>query len=115
MLSNIPISPPQSSASSSRTMSIASDSSVGSFNAPMSTEDAKIIFNNIAELALFSDMFCDRLQDALGAVVEGGIGEDCVGDLFRRIVSLHMCMSSFSLTSCYEDTRDGAPVQTVYH
>ncbi|KAJ3881889.1 hypothetical protein F5051DRAFT_75464 [Lentinula edodes] len=86
MLSNIPISPPQSSASSSRTMSIASDSSAGSFNAPMSTEDAKIIFNNIAELALFSDMFCDRLQDALGAVVEGGIGEDCVGDLFRRII-----------------------------
>ncbi|KAJ4471540.1 hypothetical protein J3R30DRAFT_1091686 [Lentinula aciculospora] len=85
MLSNIPISPPQSSASSSRTLSIASDSSSGSFNAPMSTEDAKIIFNNIAELALFSDTFCDRLQDALGAMVEGGSGEDSVGALFRRI------------------------------
>ncbi|KAJ3992198.1 hypothetical protein F5050DRAFT_1580002 [Lentinula boryana] len=86
MLSNIPISPPQSSASSSRTLSIASDSSAGSLNAPMSTEDAKIIFNNIAELALFSDTFCDRLQDALGAIVEGGTGEDCVGALFRRAI-----------------------------
>ncbi|KAJ3969654.1 hypothetical protein EV361DRAFT_951286 [Lentinula raphanica] len=86
MLSSIPSSPPQSSSSSSRTLSIASDSSAGSSNAPMSTEDAKIIFNNIAELALFSDMFCDRLQDALGAIVEGGTGEDWVGALFRRTI-----------------------------
>ncbi|KIK60802.1 hypothetical protein GYMLUDRAFT_59226 [Collybiopsis luxurians FD-317 M1] len=79
-------SPPESSASSARTMSTASDSSTGSANPPMTTEDAKIIFNNIADLALFSDTFCDKLQDALGAVLEGGTGDDYVGALFRQTI-----------------------------
>lgn len=53
----------------------------------MTPEDARIIFNNIAELAVFSDQFCDALEDALGSLLEGGEGEDRVGALFADIVS----------------------------
>ncbi|KAG7091289.1 hypothetical protein E1B28_010337 [Marasmius oreades] len=67
-------------------MSIASDSSSSSLGPPMATEDAKVIFNNIAELAQFSDRFCEQLEDALGSILEGGIGEDRVGELFLRII-----------------------------
>lgn len=58
----------------------------------MTQEDVKIIFSNIAELALFSDLLCEELEEALGSVVEGGQGEDHVGELFLRIVSptLHL-------------------------
>jgi hypothetical protein len=52
----------------------------------MTLEDSKIIFGNIAELAIFSDMFCDGLEEALGSVLEGGEGEDRVGALFLYIV-----------------------------
>ncbi|TFK44984.1 hypothetical protein BDQ12DRAFT_44200 [Crucibulum laeve] len=83
---NLPASPPNSSASSSRTLSVASDSSTGSLGPPMTTEDTKIIFSNIAELAVFSDLFCEELEAALGAVVEGGQGDDRVGELFLRII-----------------------------
>ncbi|KAF5387247.1 hypothetical protein D9757_006854 [Collybiopsis confluens] len=86
ILNSLPLSPPRSSGSSSRTLSTASDSSTGSTDPPMTTEDAKIIFSNIAELALFSDAFCDKLQDALGAILDGGTGEDHVGALFRRMI-----------------------------
>lgn len=54
----------------------------------MTVEDTKIIFNNIVELAMFSDMFCEFLEQALGSVVEGGEGDDVVGALFLRIVSI---------------------------
>ncbi|KAF8885984.1 hypothetical protein BD779DRAFT_1531904 [Infundibulicybe gibba] len=81
-----PVSPPLSSSSSSRTLSTASDSSIASLGPPMTLEDTKIIFSNIAELALFSDMFCEGLQEALGEVVDGGEGEDRVGALFLQII-----------------------------
>ncbi|KAJ2918527.1 hypothetical protein MD484_g1862, partial [Candolleomyces efflorescens] len=85
-LQNMPASPPDSSASSSRTLSTASDSSTASLGPPMSQEDAKTIFTNIAELAVFSDGFCDHLELALGSLVDGGVGEDCVGELFLHII-----------------------------
>ncbi|KAF9262682.1 hypothetical protein L218DRAFT_1077882 [Marasmius fiardii PR-910] len=81
-----PETPPHSSASSSRTMSIASDSSTSSIGLPMTAEDAKIIFNNIAELARFSDRFCEQLEEALGSNIDGGVGEDHVGELFLQII-----------------------------
>lgn len=61
----------------------------------MTTEDVKIIFNNIPQLAMFSDILTDRLEEALGDAIEGGKGEDCVGKLFLEKVSgilwcLHM-------------------------
>ncbi|TFK22571.1 hypothetical protein FA15DRAFT_671365 [Coprinopsis marcescibilis] len=84
-IQNLPASPPNSSASSSRTLSTASDSSTASLGPPMTQEDARTIFSNISELALFSDMFSEELEAALGALVEGGTGDDCVGDLFLRI------------------------------
>ncbi|KAJ3485156.1 hypothetical protein NLJ89_g11922 [Agrocybe chaxingu] len=86
-LTNIP-SPPTSSSSgsSSRTHSTASDSSTASLGPPMTQDDTKIIFGNVTELALFADMFSEELELALGAVVEGGEGEDTVGALFLRII-----------------------------
>lgn len=54
----------------------------------MTLEDTKIIFSNITELAIFSDMFCDSLEEALGSVVEGGQGDDRVGALFLDIVRI---------------------------
>ncbi|KAG6853668.1 hypothetical protein C0991_002466 [Blastosporella zonata] len=85
---NIPSSspPPLSSSSSSRTVSTASDSSSGHLGPPMTPEDTRIIFSNIAELAEFSDRFSDCLEDALGSILEGGVGEDRVGALFLEII-----------------------------
>ncbi|KAG5635652.1 hypothetical protein H0H81_010522 [Sphagnurus paluster] len=87
-LSNIPISipPPLSSSSSSRTVSMSSDSSSASIDPPMTQEDARIIFSNIPELAMFSDQLCEGLEDALGSALEGGEGEDRVGALFLDII-----------------------------
>ena len=55
-----PATPPGSSASSSRTLSTASDSSAASYlsvgGPPMTREDTKIIFNNVSELAVFSEI-----------------------------------------------------------
>jgi hypothetical protein len=52
----------------------------------MTREDIKIIFNNVADLALFSDFFTDRLEDALGSILDGGVGQDYVGALFLEMV-----------------------------
>ena len=52
----------------------------------MTREDAKIIFNNVSELAVFADDFADGIEKALGDVLEGGSGEDCVGKLFLQKV-----------------------------
>ena len=52
----------------------------------MSPEDAKIIFGNISELAILADTVTQQLEKALGAVVEGGQGQDAVGSLFLDIV-----------------------------
>lgn len=57
----------------------------------MTKEDVRLIFGNITELALFADMFCDCLEEALGDVLENGMGEDSVGALFLRIVSIFRC------------------------
>ncbi|EGO00583.1 hypothetical protein SERLA73DRAFT_30457, partial [Serpula lacrymans var. lacrymans S7.3] len=83
-----PVTPPTSSGSSSRTMSTASDSSTSSsqIGPAMTRDDTKIVFSNVAELAMFSDTFVERLEDALGSVLEGGLGYDCVGELFLEII-----------------------------
>lgn len=68
-------------ASSSRTVSTASDTSPQ--NAlPMNPEDTRIIFNNIEELAIFSESLCDKLEKAIGA----GESDDRVGALFLAMV-----------------------------
>ena len=68
----------------------------------MTQEDAKIIFSNIAELALFSDLFCEELETALGSVVEGGSGPDRVGELFLKLVGLTLFLSiTFSTSSSF--------------
>jgi len=56
-------------------------------------EDMKIIFNNAADLAIFSDLFTERVEGALGSVFEGGAGKDRVGVPFLEIVREfgHVC------------------------
>ncbi|CDO76744.1 hypothetical protein BN946_scf184813.g14 [Trametes cinnabarina] len=85
-----PATPPGSSASSSRTLSTASDLSAASSSSaegpPMSSEDVKIIFTNVEELAFFADSFTEALEDALGDVLEGGSGQDRVGKLFLETI-----------------------------
>ncbi|TFY66217.1 hypothetical protein EVG20_g4872 [Dentipellis fragilis] len=82
-----PITPPQSSSSSERTLSMASGSSTGStLGPPMTREDTRLIFSNVSELALFSDAFSERLEDALGCVLEGGKGDDYVGEVFLEMI-----------------------------
>lgn len=98
MLQNISLTPPpsgsssasasnpNSGSSSTRTLSTSSDSSTASLGPPMTPEDVKVIFSNIEELALLSDAFSDRLETALGNVLEGGEGEDWIGMLFLECV-----------------------------
>lgn len=52
----------------------------------MTKEDVKIVFSNIADLALFSDLFTEKLEDALGSVLCDGAGQDSVGALFLEMV-----------------------------
>ncbi|KAI0264122.1 hypothetical protein BC834DRAFT_924712 [Gloeopeniophorella convolvens] len=78
--------PPQSSSSSGRTLSTASGSSTSSLGPPMTQEDVRIIFSNIAELAAFADDFVDRLESAMGDVLSSGEGEDRVGTLFVEMI-----------------------------
>ncbi|KZP18369.1 hypothetical protein FIBSPDRAFT_863852 [Athelia psychrophila] len=82
-----PATPPSSN-SSTRTRSTASESSTTSstLGPPMTREDAKIIFSNITDLAIFADTFGDRLEDALGSVLDGGTGDDRVGALFLELI-----------------------------
>ncbi|TFK90241.1 hypothetical protein K466DRAFT_597089 [Polyporus arcularius HHB13444] len=82
-----PATPPGSSASSSRTLSTASDSSyLSTGGPPMTREDTKIIFNNVSDLAEFADRFTEMLEQALGNVLEGGTGDDYVGKLFLQMI-----------------------------
>ena len=84
-IDNTPIMP-DSSNSSSRISTASDSSSASSLGPPMSPEDAKIIFGNISELAILADTVTQQLEKALGAVVEGGHGQDAVGSLFLDIV-----------------------------
>ncbi|KAH8110448.1 hypothetical protein DFH11DRAFT_1803816 [Phellopilus nigrolimitatus] len=88
-----PATPPRSSGSSSRTLSTSSDSSFTSHNGPpMTKDDVRVIFSNITELAVFSDMFSDRLQEALGDVLEDGKGEDWIPQLeppYKTYITKH--------------------------
>ena len=52
----------------------------------MTKKDVKIIFNNIASLVLFSDLFIERLEDSLDSFLEGGTDKDYVGALFLEMV-----------------------------
>lgn len=53
---------------------------------PMTPDDVKLIFGNITEIAIFSDLFCQALEEALGDLLQGGKGSDHVGALFLSIV-----------------------------
>ena len=51
----------------------------------MTVPDAKIIFGNVAEIALFADELSFELEEALGSVLVGGEGDDKVGELFLNL------------------------------
>ena len=56
--------------------------------APMSEEDVRIVFNNIKDIARFSDRFAYVLEESLTDVLDGGEGEDYVGAVFVDAVCL---------------------------
>jgi len=66
----------------------------------MTKKDVKIIFNNVADLALFSDLFTERLEDSLGSILEGGIGQDRVGALFLEMVRVFRPRSQTRALTC---------------
>jgi hypothetical protein len=73
----------------------------------MTRDDVRIIFGNIGDLAMFSDHFVDRLDDALGGALDGGSGEDRVGALFLEIVSFHVSYRAacyISLSPCLDSS-----------
>ncbi|KAJ7133732.1 hypothetical protein C8R43DRAFT_894968 [Mycena crocata] len=54
---------------------------------PMTAEDIKIIFGNIAELAELSDAFCEALEQTMGSALDSADAtDDTVGQLFLRFV-----------------------------
>lgn len=112
-------SPGSRSASSSRTVSTASDSSTASsqLGPPMTRDDVRIIFGNIGDLAMFSDHFVDRLEEALGGALDGGSSEDRVGALFLEIVSFHLFYRAASHTSLAlrPDPGPRTSLQDVHH
>lgn len=65
-------------------------SSLASSSAPpMTRDDARIIFGNIEELAVFSEVFCDKLEEAMHDVLDPqGDGKDQVADVFISMVRL---------------------------
>lgn len=56
---------------------------------PMTREDAKIIFGNVEELAVFSEVFCAKLEEALAGILDpDGDGKDHVAELFLSMVRI---------------------------
>ena len=86
-----PAAPQGSSSVAPRRTTIASNLSSVSLGSiftlrPMKTKDVNIVFSNIEELAAFTEEFLDRLESALGELIEGNEGEDSVGRLFLEVV-----------------------------
>lgn len=52
----------------------------------MTSEDVRIIFGNVEELAVFSDRFVMQLERAIGAAADSGSCDDRVGALFLDTV-----------------------------
>ncbi|KAF8588839.1 hypothetical protein K439DRAFT_1334343 [Ramaria rubella] len=54
---------------------------------PMTKEDTRAIFGNVEELAVFSEVFCEKLEEALHGVLDpDGDGQDRVGELFLSMI-----------------------------
>ena len=66
----------------------------------MTPEDVRIIFSNIEELARFSDEFGELLEEALGSLIDGGVGEDRVGALFLELVGVQFNTALSVYTQC---------------
>lgn len=97
------------------TLSTMSDSSASTsmMGPPMTQEDTKVIFSNIAELAVFSDMLVEQLEEALGQVLDGGTGNDNVGALFLEII--FNALSAYKIDFGGVDTSYGTSVQDIHH
>ncbi|EPQ55415.1 DH domain-containing protein [Gloeophyllum trabeum ATCC 11539] len=57
-----------------------------SWSSPMTPHDVRRIFGNIVELAELSDTLCDRLEPALGNMLEDGGADSCVGQVFLDLI-----------------------------
>jgi len=81
----------------------------------MTREDTKIIFSNVAELAVFSDTFVERLELALGSVLDGGVGDDYVGALFLEIVCRPHRGFFNHANIVFADTSHGTSIQDLHY
>ena len=52
----------------------------------MTRDDVRMIFGNIMDFVVFSEMFLGYLRDAPGDVLEDEKGDDWVGMLFLEMV-----------------------------
>lgn len=67
-------------------VSAGSTGGVNTADLPMPPETSKVVFGNIDEIAVFADRFSEQLEDALGDIIPGGVGQDRVGKLFLEMV-----------------------------
>ncbi|PBK99840.1 Dbl homology domain-containing protein [Armillaria gallica] len=91
---------------------VSSSSSSAMDSPPMTPEDARIVFSNIADLAVFANDFCDALQIALD--------EDNVGDLFLKIIPemerpYKLYISRQDTASSHLQSLPVTPALTAYH
>ncbi|KAK0188547.1 Dbl homology domain-containing protein [Armillaria mellea] len=92
---------------------LASSSSSSAMDSPpMTPEDARVVFGNIADLAVFANDFCDALQIALD--------EDNVGDLFLKTIPemerpYKLYISRQDTASSHLQSLPVTPALTAYH
>ncbi|KZS87128.1 Dbl homology domain-containing protein [Sistotremastrum niveocremeum HHB9708] len=104
--------PPSSSSTSTRTLSTASSLSAPlplsasqtlptaniagnqsrtsltpSSSAPFTPSDVRTIFGNITQLAMFAEVFSEKIEETLGSVLPGGTGDEgSIGQLFLDVI-----------------------------
>lgn len=83
---------------------------------PMTKDDTKIIFGNVEELAVFSEVFCDKLEAALSGVIDpNGDGQDHVGDLFLNMVRYLLSLTFVPPSYILADSPYETPLYNIYH
>jgi dynamin-binding protein len=91
---------------------------------PMTAEDVRVIFSNTEDLAVFADVFAERIEVALGDTLDvtddgsPGISDpdsrvDAVGELFLEVVG-PVPISSLTITSLIT-SKLGPGIETAVH
>lgn len=79
---------------------------------PMTKEDTRLIFGNIEDLAVFSEVFCDRLEEAMQGILDPqGDGKDRVAEVFMSMVCHSGCIPYLTNSLLLDPSYDTA----IYH